>query len=215
MNAIKYSLTSLLIAATTASLRADFDGDYTVGSPASYNLASGVPTDIGAWDALFSSGMGSSYVDTNAGPGSVTLSVTGQGGMGSTPGYNASLAFSYTFTSSGTVSFSYAIGASGGSFSATLDSEMQAAIGANYSFNVISGQTLAINLSATGTPGSTMTMPDGMGGFMSFPMMGYPNTETVTLSNFIGPSAIPEPASFAMAGGLGVFAFTALRRRRA
>lgn len=204
----------IVTAAATASLRADFSGDYSAGTPTSYNLVNGTTTEIGQWDAFFSSAMSSGFVDTSATPGSITLSVTGQGGFGPSPGDSASLAFSYTFTTSGNVSFSYSIGSAGGSFSVTLDSETQTAIGSGYNFDVLSGQTLSINLIAVGTPGSNMMIPDGMGGFISSPTPGFPSTETVTLSNFIGPPAIPEPASFALAGSLSALAFATLRRRR-
>ncbi len=214
MKAITHCLIILLVAVAPASLRADFSGDYSVGSPTSYNLVSGATTDIGQWDALFSSSSGSGSVNTSSAPDSLTLSVTGNGSPTVGPGFTASLAFTYTFTASGNVSFSYSIGSGGGSFNAALDSITQTASGTDYNFNVSSGQTLSINLSATGTAGSMMMFPDGMGGFMFFPMPGFAVTETVTLSNFSGPYAIPEPASFAFAGSLSVLAFATLRRRR-
>jgi hypothetical protein len=215
MKSIPGYLIPLLVVAATASLRADFSGDYAVGSPTTYNLVSGATTDVGQWDALFSSPGGSGSVNTTSAPGSITLSVTGNGSPSFGPGSTASLAFTYTFTTSGNVSFSYSIGNAGGSFSTALDTVTQTAIGTDYSFNVSSGQTLSINLSATGTSGSSMMVPNGFGGFTFFPMPGFPVTQTVTLSNFNAPSAIPEPASFALAGGLAVLAISTLRRRRA
>lgn len=157
-------------------------------------------------------------MNTTSAPGSVTLSATGMGGFGAgMMGTTASLAFTYTFASSGTVSFSYSIGASGGTFGVTLDSVGQTAAGSAYSFNVSAGQTMSINLSATGLPGTTFDMGMGMPGMPStpMPMHGPSMTETVTLSNFSGPSAIPEPSSFALIGGVGALACATLRRRRA
>lgn len=217
MHLSKFLLSCLLALAPVASLRADFSGDYSVGSAANYSLVSGASTTVGQWSALLTTTGGSGSVNTHSAPGSVTLSATGNGGFGmGIPGNNASLAFTYTFASSGIVSFSYSIGTAGGFFGVTLDSVAQTASGSAYSFNVSSGQTLAINVSATGMMGTSFMMTDPITFMpMFYPMPGASMTETVTISNFSGPSAIPEPSSFALIGGLGALAAGGLRRRRA
>jgi hypothetical protein len=203
-----------LCATAAVSLRADFSGAYDLGSSNTYSLVSGVTTPVGQWNALLTTGGsgGSGSVNTSSAPAAVTLSTTGNAETGT-----GSVAFRYTFTSPGSVAFSYTVNSFGGAFNVQLDSVTQTASGSNYSFAVSSGQVLAINLSATGTM-STM-MPMGFDPVTMMPsfffMPGFPQTETVTISNFSGPSAIPEPSSFALAGGLGALAFATLRRRRA
>ncbi|MCX6936954.1 MAG: PEP-CTERM sorting domain-containing protein [Verrucomicrobia bacterium] len=184
------------------ALRADFSGDYSLGAAQTYNFVTGGSTGIGSWGAVFTTTGGSGSVNTSSAPGSVTLSATGNGGMG--VGFMSTLAMTYTFTTSGPVAFSYSVGNAGGSFNVQLDSVTQTASGLNYAFSVSSGQVLSLNLSAMGS----------MGFLGMFPTPGFPATQTVTLTNFSGPSAIPEPSSVAFLAGLGALGLGLTRRRR-
>jgi hypothetical protein len=192
------------------ALRADFSGDYSLGTAQTYSFVTGGSTGIGSWGAVFTTTGGSGSVNTGSAPGSVTLSATGNGGFGPTPGTLASLAFTYTFTTSGPVAFSYSVGSSGGSFNVQLDNVTQTPTGADYAFSVSNGQVLAVNLSATGMMGSMIVMPPTM----MINTLGANMTQTVTLTNFSGPSAIPEPSSVAFLAGLGALGLGLARRRR-
>lgn len=209
---------SLLLAASlpfaaVSALRADFSGAYDAGAPASYNLVSGASTGIGVWTGLLTtSGTGGSgTVNTGSAPDSLSLSVTGNPEQG-----NGTLRFSApSFTAAGTVSFDFT-----GSLTVLLDNQTQAATGSSYSFAVEAGQTLAFQISATGTSGYMMMMPGGIDPITMMPtyiytwMPGYPGMGSATISNFVAPAAIPEPSAFAaLAGGL-VLAGVAFRRRR-
>ncbi len=194
------------------ALRADFSGNYAVGAAQTYNLVSGASTGVGSWGALLTTTGGNASVNTSSAPGSVTLSATGNGGFGPTPGTLASLAFTYTFSASGPVAFSFSIGSSGGSFNVQLDNVTQTPTGTDYAFSASSGQVLTVNLSAMGMMGSSFMSGPPM--FMMMNMPGASMTQTVTLTNFSGPSAIPEPSTVAFLAGLGALGLGLARRRR-
>ncbi len=205
-------LGAALLAGVTA-LRADFSGDYDVGAAGSYSLVSGETTGFGAWSAMLTTGGsgGSGSVTTNSAPNSLTFSATGNMELGT-----GSVAFTHDgFASAGTVSFSFSLGGSG-PFSVTLDNVAQTPVGSIYSFEVGAGQVMAFNVSATGTMGMWVPMgfdPITMAPTMMF-MPGFPQTQTVTLSDFSGPvSAIPEPASAAALAGFALLGLAASRRR--
>jgi hypothetical protein len=168
---------------------------------------------VGGWTLNLTVNNGSASLNTTGGAGSLVLSATGNGGaIFPAPGGTATLAFSHVATATSTVSFDLV---SLGSVSVTLDSSPVSPVsGSSYSFNFVSGSTLAFQVSAMGTMG--MSFPGGPPFFISTTIPGTPMTSTLTLSNFASVAAIPEPSVYAtLAGALALGAAVWRRRRSA
>lgn len=200
-----------LALAATSILRADFSGAYDVGTPGAYNLVSGATTAFGQWEALGTTTTlnSKSKVDTSSAPASIILTATGENSK-TNPAVAAGTAttnFTFdSFVTGGQVSFSFARSGNGGGFAVLLDDVPQtAATASTYSFGVTPGQTLTFRVNATGTA-PTFDF------FSGTATTGIVNS-IVTISNFVTPSAIPEPSSCAALAGAAFLGLAVSRRR--
>lgn len=208
-----FSLSLLLglALAATSVLRADFSGAYSVGTPGSYNLVSGATTAFGQWEALGTTTTlhSKSNVDTSSAPASIILTATGENSKsgGTVPAGTATTDFTFeSMAIGGQLSFTFVRSGNGGSFTVFLDNLPQtAATASSYTFAVTPGQTLTFRVSATGVA-PTFDF------FSGTATTGIVNS-IVTISNFVTPSAVPEPSSCAALAGTAFLGLALTRRR--
>ena len=200
---IQRALLAFSFLSSAALLRADFSGDFSVGTPGSYELRDADPAPtFDNWTASLNySGAsgGTGIIDTTGAPGAVTFSATGYPGGGT-----GSVTFSYTFTTGGMLSFNLT-----GSASVSLDGNPLTPVGTSYSFAVTPGQLLSFGASATGADSIIIPNPSGPPTIID----PHPVTNSGTISDF-NLSAIPEPSTYAFAAGVCALGLTGYRRRR-
>ncbi len=211
--------------------QAQFTGNYSLTPPTAQNVTTA--NTLGLWSFTLV-GTGNGYIDTTSAPSSFVLSSSASGtGLG----LNASLTLA-SVPQAGTISFNYNFSAS--TFGSTPPSIAQFTYGQNLNtntlvtsssntvtWNVLAGDTIFFTAYAVG--GEDM-MAGGAGGIGGIGGIGGPpmggagaggtvtpttGTATVSVSNFtFTPAAIPEPADFALGGGLLALGAGAMRRRK-
>jgi MYXO-CTERM domain-containing protein len=194
---ISSAFAGLLILASSAN--ATFSDQFDLGTAASYTNSSG---SFGNWTYSITTNSGSGYVSTQSAPDTLTMNsnstLQGQG-----------LSTVVTLTCApvnfdGTISFDVD---SMNGLNVRANSVAVSSSGANFSFNLGSGESFSITLSAMG--GTFILDPVTL-----MPMQMPGSNYTTTISNFSAISSVPEPSTYALGAGVAALALAGFARRR-
>lgn len=175
---------------------------YLTPASSTYNIdQSGLVLD--GW-TLNLSAHNSGQVDATGGAGSLSLKATGTGGINGFGAGTTSLTLSHIAAGASDVSFNLS-----GSGTVKVDNVVVSPVsGTLYDFVLGTSSVLALQVSATGTPGTVgQTIP-----FFVPASNGSLVTNTLAISNFTAV-AVPEPASVAAFFGVVGLSLAAWRRR--
>ncbi len=207
----KFSLCVALALAFATAGFGQFTGEFSLPTiSTTFNNNQSNLTE-GGWLLNLTANNGGS-IDTTGGPASLFLSATGAGGNNGFGAGTSTLTLSHVAASTSTVSFD--LSAAGAVFVTVDGSPVSAVSGTTFAFNLASGSTLALGVTATGFAGTFgVPGPGGPGGPPIGGTPGSPSTGSLTISNFADVAAIPEPQTWTAVVGMCGLGFAAWRRR--